>query len=122
MSSIDKYVEGEARSCNPRVHVYKRFGQIVGEIDGHTVFSISDRYGYLSDSERNTIHSSIMAYEEEEKERQRREQERLENERKAVRDSLKASIVSAKNNLNRSFADAKKVIEETRASMDFSST
>ena len=61
MSSIDKYVEGEARSCNPRVHVYKRFGQIVGEIDGHTVFSISDRYGYLSDSERNTIHSSIIA-------------------------------------------------------------
>ncbi len=122
MSSIDKYVEGEARSYNPRVHVYKRLGQIVGEIDGRTVFSIADRYGYLNDSERNIIHSSIMEYEEEERERQRREQERLENERKATRDNLKASLVSAKNNLNRSFSDAQRIITETESSMDFAST
>ncbi len=122
MSSIDKYVEGEARSCNPKVHVYKRSGQIIGEIDGHTVFSIADRYGYLNESECNTIHSSIKAYEEEERERLRREQERLENERKAARNKLKADIVSAKNNLTRSLTDAKRVIDGTRASLGFSST
>ncbi len=96
MSSIDKYVEGEARACNPNVRVETRCGRIVGYIGNTKVFDIADRYGYLNDKERSIIRNSIRAYEEENQERIRREQVRLENERISARNDLHKDIVAVR--------------------------
>ena len=69
MSSIDKYVAGEARKYNPDVKVEHIDGRLVGKINGREVFSIADRYGYLNKEEESIIKSSMLRYEEEEKER-----------------------------------------------------
>ena len=106
MSSIDKYVEGEARACNPNVRVEKRFGRIVGYIGKSKVFDIADRYGYLNDKERTIIRESIRAYEEEQHERERREQVRLENERVTARTELKRDIVIVRNAIAESYHSA----------------
>ena len=84
MSSIDKYVATSAKEYNPKVHVYKSGGKIIGTINGHTVFSLRDRIGYLSSDEERVIRTSIEKYERNEqemKERERLERERLERER-----------------------------------------
>ena len=84
MSSIDKYVATSAKEYNPKVHVYKSGGKIIGTINGHTVFSLRDRVGYLSSDEERVIRTSIEKYERNEqemKERERLERERLERER-----------------------------------------
>lgn len=117
MSSIDKYVEGEARSCNPRVSVSKSGGMIIGRIGGEVVFKIADRYGYLSDSERSTIRNSIHEYEAEEQERIRREQIRIENERVAARNALRSSIVATKNKIRESYSNAQRVSQEVASSL-----
>lgn len=121
MSSIDKYVEGEARSCNPHVRVVNSGGMIKGYIGGNLVFSIADRYGYLSDSERSTIRNSIHEYEAEEQERIRREQIRIENERIAARNALKSAVVATKNNIRESYTNAQRLSMETAASLSVAS-
>lgn len=121
MSSIDKYVEGEARSCNPHVNVVKRGGMIRGYIGGNLVFSIADRYGYLSDSERSTIRDSIREYEAEEQERIRREQIRIENERIAARSALKSAVVATKNKIRESYSTAQRLSKETADSLSITS-
>ena len=76
MSSIDKYVIGEARKYDPRVRVTHEGGNLVGRVDGKVVFSIADRYGYLNNSERDAIRTSFDLFEEQEKERRRMEREK----------------------------------------------
>ena len=120
MSSIDKYVEGEARSINPRIVVRNENGSINGYIDGRRVFSIADRYGYLNDSERRIIKNSLNQYEEEEKERIRLEAIRIENERVEARTRLRNKIKTAKSNLNSSYSSAKKICEQAKKEADFS--
>lgn len=117
MSSIDKYVEGEARSCNPHVNVVNSGGMIRGYIGGNLIFSIADRYGYLSDSERSTIRDSIREFEAEEQERERREQIRIENERIAARNTLKSALVAKKNEIRESFTTAQRLSKETADSL-----
>ena len=121
MSSIDKYVEGEARQYNPNVSVYNTNGHIVGRINGEVVFDIADRYGYLSDAERSMIRTSIHQYELERQERERRERERLENERRAARERLKRRVIDAKNSLTTAYGVAKKLGSEVVASTEFKS-
>ena len=75
MSSIDKYVAGEARKYNPDVVVEHINGRLVGKINGREIFSIADRYGYLNKEEESIIKSSMLRFEEEEKERIRIEKE-----------------------------------------------
>ena len=69
MSSIDKYVVGEARRYNPNVSVSTYNGRIVGSVNGTVVFDIADRYGYLSDSERSIIRNAMHEYDLERQER-----------------------------------------------------
>lgn len=118
MSSIDKYVEGEARKYNPNVCVSNSGGHIVGRINGRVVFDIADRYGYLSDSERSIIRESIHEYELERLEQERRERERLENERRAARDGLKRRVTEFKNQLTSAYGVAKRLGNEVVASTE----
>lgn len=120
MSSIDKYVEGEARSINPRIVVKNEHGSINGYIDGRKVFSIADRYGYLNDSERRIIKNSLNQYEEEEKERIRLEAIRIENERVEARTRLRDKVKSARSNLNSAYSSAKIICEQVKKEADFS--
>lgn len=122
MSSIDKYVEGEARRCNPAVSVVKRDGMIYGSINGQRIFAIADRYGYLTDSERNTIQNSVRRYQhnqEEERERLRRERERLEKERRDLRDKVRAQQNTLRSKLRQSYSDAQRTIDSTKKSLSF---
>ena len=112
MSSIDKYVEGEARSFNPRVRVVNDGVRIKGYIEGNLVFSIADRYGYLSSSERSIIKNSIKEYEAEEQERIRREQIRIENERIAARNELKSEVLAIKKNIRELYLSAQQQCQE----------
>ena len=122
MSSIDKYVAGEARSCNPRVSVVNSNGVIKGYIGGQLVFSITDRVGYLDDSERRIIHQGISMYEAEERERQRRERERIENERRAALSQLKSAVVTTKSRIRESYDSAQKSWKKVADSMSVAST
>ncbi len=109
MSSIDKYVEGEARACNPNVRVIKVLGRIQGYIGRHKVFDIADRYGYLNDREASIIRESIRAYEEEQRERERREALRIENERLAARKKVKCELDEARRVLEASYREAEEL-------------
>lgn len=102
MSSIDKYVISEAHNCDYRVRVTNSRGRIRGYIGNELIFDIADRHGYLSDSERRTIHQSINEYkrneerirEEERRRRLEEERRRLEAERQAKLASLRRKIDS----------------------------
>ncbi|MGN0813406.1 MAG: hypothetical protein ACI4MQ_07860 [Candidatus Coproplasma sp.] len=118
MSSIDKYVEGEARSINPNVRVEKIGSHIYGYMNGTRIFSIADRYGYLDDTERSTIRDAIKAYEAEQAERERRERIRLENERIAALNALKSSIAGVKNRLLEAYNNAQRLCSQTDSSLN----
>jgi len=131
MSSIDKYVESEARSCNPHVRVVNIGGRIKGYIVTTKVFDIADRYGYLDASESKMIHDGIAAYEESQRlERERRERERamelererarLEAERVAAISALRDEVSKVKNELARSYESAKKAYERAVSDVDLS--
>ena len=120
MSSIDKYVESEARSINPHIRVQKVLGRIIGTIRGKVVFNIADRYGYLSDSERAQIRNSINMYEEEQREQARMEVQRRENERCEARDRLKQEMRRMQSNLQQSYANAESLYRRAIRSADLS--
>lgn len=121
MSSIDKYVEGEARKYNPNVQVTNRNGRITARIDGKIVFEIADRYGYLDDEEKSIISRSMYAYDYERIERERRERERLENERVAARESLKREVLDSRRKLTAAYSSSKSAANGVIASADFKS-
>lgn len=122
MSSIDKYVEGEARSCNPRVQVRKEFGRIKGYIGTTKVFDIADREGYLSEREKSIIHSGIRAYELQDEEYRRREAIRVENERIAVRTELKQNVNTARQALNTAYRSAMQSYSAVANNLNFSAS
>ena len=101
MSSIEKYVSGEGRKYDPRVRVTHEGGNLVGRVDGKVVFSIADRYGYLSNSERDAIRTSFDLFEEQEKERRRAERERAENVRREALARVRNAPAAAKGTLAR---------------------
>ena len=114
MSSIDKYVAGEARKYNPDVKVEHIDGRLVGKINGREVFSIADRYGYLNKEEESIIKSSMLRYEEEEKERIR-----IENEQRVLaRNRLSRDIRTAKEDLTHAFENAKSSCDSFRKSIE----
>lgn len=121
MSSIDKYVEGEARAYNPNIRVEKRSGRIVGYIGRSMVFDIADRYGYLNAEERTIIRDSISTYEEEQRERERRERVRLENERVSARTELKREISLVRNAIDKSYRSAEDRYSNVANNMNLSS-
>lgn len=112
MSSIDKYVIGEARECNPNVRVVKVCGRITGYIGMKKVFDIADRHGYLSENERTIIRESICAYDEERLERERRKQARLENERKIAQAAFQRNVLLAKDAITESYQSAIKMFAQ----------
>ena len=121
MSSIDKYVIGEARECNPNVRVEKICGRITGYIGTKKVFDIADRYGYLSEDERSIIRESIRAYDEERLERERREQARLENERKIAQAAFRRNVLRARDAITESHQSAMKLFTQTSSTTSASS-
>lgn len=133
MSSIDKYVETEAESCDPRVRVRTEGGRIRGYIDGELVFDINDRVGYLSENERRIIRESVARYQADEarrreEERRRRieeERRRLEAERQAALRKLKDAVESKKpfvkankSAVEKAYSIKVKEIEALQASID----
>lgn len=131
MSSIDKYVVDEAKKCSSRVQVTNYNGTITGTINGEVVFRISDRHGFLSEYERNTIQSGINSYtrreeerrrreEAERRERERRERERIENERKAAKANAEAAVSNSFSRLDRAYAAAKRSAQEVEKKYAFS--
>lgn len=94
MSSIDKYVEQEAKNIDPRISVCHEGTNIVGRINGQTVFSIQDRYGYLNSRESAIISESAHRFQQEER-------EALERARaQQVKTELKNAIRTKLNRLN----------------------
>lgn len=87
MSSIDKYVESTAKGLDSRVSVQNCGGQLVGKINGKVVFSIADRYGFLSPDESRIINTSIQQFHAEER-------QRLEQARIAKRTELQNTIAN----------------------------
>lgn len=118
MSSIDKYVEDTARSYDSRIRVTNYFGRIVGKINGEVIFNISDRYGFLNDSERETIYSQIELYHEKEnEERKRREEEerrRKEEERQRELANLENEINNKLQTININIQNLKNIYQEKR--------
>lgn len=118
MSSIDKYVEDTARSYDSRIRVTNNFGRIVGKINGEVIFNISDRYGFLNDSERETIYSQIELYHEKEnEERKRREEEerrRKEEERQRELANLENEINNKLQTININIQNLKNIYQEKR--------
>lgn len=121
MSSIDKYVESEARECNPNVRVRNEFGRIKGYIGNTKVFDIADRYGYLNESEKSIIQQGIRAYELQDEEYRRREAMRLENERVAACTALRQSVNAARQALNTAHHNAMQAYSNAVAGLDLSS-
>lgn len=82
MSSIDKAVRLEAQKCDSRVNVSNKNGRIIGRIGNTVIFNLNDRYGYLSQNEKEEIHTQIKKFRLEEQRRHEEEQRRLEEEKK----------------------------------------
>ena len=111
MSSIDKFVEGEARKCNPNVRVVNSGGRIRGYIGDVTVFDIPDRHGYINSEETRLVRNGIRAYEEEQKEAEKRERARIEAERVAAIKALRTAVSQTKGALDRSYENAMRTYE-----------
>lgn len=118
MSSIDKYVEDTARSYDSRIRVTNNFGRIVGKINGEVIFNISDRYGFLNDSERQTIYSQIELYHEKENEerkiREEEERRRKEEERQRELANLENEINNKLQTININIQNLKNIYQEKR--------
>ena len=84
MSSIDKDVERVAQNCDSSARMVRRGDQLVVKIDGETVVTLNDRYGYINEYERAAIERGIRNYRIEQRrredERRRREDERRRRE------------------------------------------
>ncbi len=120
MSSIDKYVENEARRYNSNVSVRTSGGYIIGTLNGSEIFRIADRYGYLNENERSIIRNSVTNYEAQRREAERLERERLERERVAAGERLRQDLTSAKYTLSQSYNSAKSLYGEVSSSTDLS--
>lgn len=108
MSSIDKGIEQMSEVRNSNIQVSHRGNMIVGTMNGEVVFTIADRYGYLSQSEREAIANDIEGYKrrkrlerERYEEQLRRERERqLEEERRRREEERQNAIANARNTIS----------------------
>ena len=108
MSSIDKGIEQMSEVRNSNIQVSHRGNMIVGTMNGEVVFTIADRYGYLTQSEREAIANDIEGY----KRRKRLERERyeeqlrlererqLEEERRRREEERQNAIANARNTIS----------------------
>lgn len=137
MSSIDKNMQEIACGYDRRVHVRNTsVSKGVGGCDGYIKFyignecilSIKDRYGYISENEKEQIRRAIMNYQTRERDderrraaeaerRRREEEERKRREEEERRRREEAARVAAYNKLVRSVTDAKRKIESAFAAV-----
>ena len=82
MSSIDKGVENVARGCDPSARVVRSGDKLMVKVNGVTVVTLADRYGYINESERAAIERGIRNYRIEQRRRDEEERRRREEERR----------------------------------------
>ena len=115
MSSIDKGVENVARGCDPSARVVRSGDKLMVKVNGVTVVTLADRYGYINESERAAIERGIRNYRieqrhREEEERRRREEEerrRREEERRRLEAERRRAVAA----LNREKQNAAALVD-----------
>ena len=86
MSSIDKGVENVARGCDPSARVLRSGDKLMVKVNGVTVVTLADRYGYINESERAAIERGIRNYRVEQRRRDEEERRRREEEERRRRE------------------------------------
>lgn len=86
MSSIDKGVENVARGCDPSARVERSGDKLMVKVNGVTVVTLADRYGYINESERAAIERGIRNYRVEQRRRDEEERRRREEEERRRRE------------------------------------
>lgn len=86
MSSIDKGVENVARGCDPSARVVRSGDKLMVKVNGVTVVTLADRYGYINESERAAIERGIRNYRIEQRRRDEEERRRREEEERRRRE------------------------------------
>lgn len=86
MSSIDKGVENVARGCDPSARVVRSGDKLMVKVNGVTVVTLADRYGYINESERTAIERGIRNYRVEQRRRDEEERRRREEEERRRRE------------------------------------
>ena len=86
MSSIDKGVENVARGCDPSARVVRSGDKLMVKVNGVTVVTLADRYGYINESERAAIEKGIRNYHVEQRHREEEERRRREEEERRRRE------------------------------------
>lgn len=86
MSSIDKGVENVARGCDPSARVVRSGDKLMVKVNGVTVVTLADRYGYINESERAAIERGIRNYHVEQRRRDEEERRRREEEERRRRE------------------------------------
>lgn len=86
MSSIDKGVENVARGCDPSARVVRSGDKLMVKVNGVTVVTLADRYGYINESERAAIERGIRNYHVEQRHREEEERRRREEEERRRRE------------------------------------
>lgn len=86
MSSIDKGVENVARGCDPSARVVRSGDKLMVKVNGVTVVTLADRYGYINESERAAIERGIRNYRVEQRRRDEEERRRREEEERRRRE------------------------------------
>lgn len=86
MSSIDKGVENVARGCDPSARVVRSGDKLMVKVNGVTVVTLADRYGYINESERAAIERGIRNYRVEQRRREEEERRRREEEERRRRE------------------------------------
>ena len=86
MSSIDKGVENVARGCDPSARVVRSGDKLMVKVNGVTVVTLADRYGYINESEREAIERGIRNYHVEQRHREEEERRRREEEERRRRE------------------------------------
>ena len=86
MSSIDKGVENVARGCDPSARVVRSGDKLMVKVNGVTVVTLADRYGYINESERAAIERGIRNYHVEQRHRDEEERRRREEEERRRRE------------------------------------
>ena len=115
MSSIDKGVENVARGCDPSARVVRSGDKLMVKVNGVTVVTLADRYGYINESERAAIERGIRNYRIEQRRRDEEERRRREEEERRRREEerrrLEAERRRAVATLNREKQNAAALVD-----------
>ena len=96
MSSIDKGVEKVVHEMGRNIRVERKGNTIYGYSNGEVVFTLADRYGWITKEEQDAVKRQIRSYDSR-KVRERAlelERARLENLRKESINKVKSTISS----------------------------